>query len=112
MYWTLNQAEILHRSWNGGKLELEFDTVTPNFQHIEIVLDRKDVRKHPSSIFRWAIHEGENTLVVRPVNRLGVVGIESTVSLSVSSGSASTSGSVAIPSIDRASISRTGEDGP
>ena len=84
MYWTLNQAEVRFRSWKDGVLELEFDTVTPNFLHFKVLLDGKDSRLHESSVFRWDVHEGENTLVVRPVNRFGVVGIESSVSLSVS----------------------------
>ena len=82
-YWTLNQAEIHYRSWKGEGLELVFDTVTPNFDFYEIVVDGKEVQRNESSRFFWRLHKGENTLVVRPVNKFGVVGVESTVTLGV-----------------------------
>lgn len=80
-YWTLNQAELYVRSWDGDSLELAIDTVTPNFQVFEIVLDGQEARKHPSSFFRWPLHPGKNTLTVRPINQMGVEGIESKAEL-------------------------------
>jgi hypothetical protein len=83
LYWTLNQAEILFRGWIENDLELEFGTVTPNFQCFEIMIDGAEPIRHASSQYRWRLHEGSNTLAVRPKNKFGVKGIESAVELSV-----------------------------
>ena len=84
MYWTLNQAEVHVRDWVENDLELEFETVTPNFQCFEVVVDGRELSRQDSSRYQWPLHEGTNTLVVRPVNKFGTVGIESTIALQVS----------------------------
>ena len=83
LYWTLNQAELHVRGWLEDDLDLEVATVTPNFQCFEVVIDGGERSRLESSQFRWRIHDGSNTLTIRPVNRFGVVGMESRVALSI-----------------------------
>ncbi len=83
LYWTLNGVHIRCRPSPGRSLTLLFDTVTPNFKCFECVVDGVAVES-PSASFRWDLHDGTNTLRVRPVNRFGVKGIESAIDLVVS----------------------------
>jgi hypothetical protein len=83
-YWTLNQAEILARRRIDEVLDLAFDTVTPNFECFEILVDGRVRSRTGAPTFRWRLHEGENTLAVRTVNRFGVPGIESSLKLTLS----------------------------
>jgi hypothetical protein len=79
--WTLNQTEIwAARPAGADGLRLAFKTVTPNFEHFEIVTDGGRVVSR-SLVFAWQLHPGENTLTVRSVNKFGVGGIPSTARL-------------------------------
>ena len=83
-YWTLNQTEVWVQRRAGDVLELAFDTVTPNFDYFDVVVDGHiPIRLH-SPTYQWPLHAGANTLTVRAVNLFGVRGIESAVKLSVS----------------------------
>jgi hypothetical protein len=77
--WTLNETEIWARPPSSNHaLALGFRTVTPNFDHFEIVQDdRRTVTK--SAMFMWQLHDGVNKLQVRSVNAFGVGGIPSTI---------------------------------
>jgi hypothetical protein len=74
--WTLNQAHIVARSPQTRRLELGFETVTPNFDHFELVLNGR-VKIIRGSLLSWELSDGVNTLSVVPVNQAGVRGIRS-----------------------------------
>jgi hypothetical protein len=83
-YWTLNQAAIRTAPRPGRALALAFDTVTPNFNWFEVVVDGGAPCQSAAPSFEWRLHEGMNTLVVRAVNHFGVRGAPSVVRLSLS----------------------------
>ena len=85
LYWTLNQTEILVWDKHPGAnaLHLAFDTVTPNFDFFEVVIDGTRRIRSSSSALEWKLHEGSNTLSVCAVNKFGVRGITSSVELQV-----------------------------
>jgi hypothetical protein len=79
--WSLNETEILAgRTPSDSALSLGFRTVTPNFDHFEIVQDTSPLVTK-SATFTWQLHSGTNTLEVRSVNANGIRGIPSTVSV-------------------------------
>jgi hypothetical protein len=80
-YWTQNQAEIHTAPVKDGTVPLSFDTMTPNFAHFEVVVDGKVQDPVADGRFTWRLHDGENSLIVRPVNAFGVRGIASTLRL-------------------------------
>ena len=84
LYWTLNQAEVWAR-WQeqGQTLGLSFRTVTPNFAYFEVSIDGDAPLRVEGSRYEWRLHEGDNSLSVRAVNRFGVAGPPSLVRLSV-----------------------------
>ena len=72
--WTLNQVELLIKPPTDRRVDVLLETVTPNFDHFEIVVNGVPIT-HRSSTFRWELQEGANTIAVRPVNRWNVKGI-------------------------------------
>ncbi len=84
-YWTLNQVEIhakkRSQQTTHGVLSLLFRTVTPNFDAFEIIVDDGDPIVRTTPEHDWNLHEGENSLTVRPINKAGVSGIPSKVVL-------------------------------
>jgi hypothetical protein len=82
LYWTLNQCELrVDPGSEDGTLKLAFRTITPNFAHFEISVDCEQPRESAEAKFEWRLHEGRNILSVRPVNTLGVRGVESRVDI-------------------------------
>lgn len=83
--WTLNQAEIYvakrASTTDEMTLEVAFRTMTPNFSHFEVLVDQGPAVEQQGSRFEWPLQPGENVLQVRPVNRFGVKGITSSVTL-------------------------------
>ena len=80
LYWPLNQCELrVDPSSEERALKLALRTVTPNFDHFEIVVDSEQPSRIAGATFEWRLHKGRNTLSVRPVNTLGVRGVESRV---------------------------------
>jgi hypothetical protein len=83
-YWTLNQTEVLaDRGFDGG-LKLAFDTVTPNFDHFE-VLANGSLTTQSTTAFTWRLRDGVNDLTVRSVNKFGLKGIDSRLRVSARS---------------------------
>lgn len=56
------------------------ETVTPWFSHFEAKFDGRSWRKTALPC-RWTLHEGDNTLSVRPVNAFGRKGSESAITV-------------------------------
>jgi hypothetical protein len=81
LYWTLNQTEVRARApARDDVLELALSTVTPNFDHFEVVVDGGPPQASAGRI-EWRLHAGVNTLAVRSVNQAGVRGIESSAAV-------------------------------
>jgi hypothetical protein len=86
-YWTLNQTEIwVRKSSPPGCLDLVFKTITPNFDHFEIHVDGTETRQSSDDSFEWPLHDGDNSISVRSVNRFGVRGMVSTIQLARAGG--------------------------
>ena len=107
LYWTLNQAQLhLQRGADAADLLVQATTVTPNFKIFSVRIDGGDwvdrdaqfVWRHlyedhdrrfsdalpheaveRSGEFVWRLHEGKNTLEVKPVNAFDIEGITSRV---------------------------------
>ena len=71
-YFPVGQAHMTVNS-EGGKLAVEFKTLTPNFKEFQIQLDDNPWKKSKER-FVWPLHSGANRLHARTVNEFGVVG--------------------------------------
>ncbi len=78
-HWDLNQTEI-HLSLSGEKatLNVQLDTVTPNFARFLVRIDDGEWLEKPAA-FPWCLHSGANSLEARSVNKFGWEGIVSSV---------------------------------
>ncbi len=75
VFWTLNQAYIHLYDQGDGRLKVQLETHTPNFEGFELSLDNGEWQ--PSeAVFSWDVHEGQNFLRTRSVNKFGVRGPE------------------------------------
>ncbi|MEM3027459.1 MAG: transglutaminase-like domain-containing protein [Candidatus Bathyarchaeia archaeon] len=81
--WTLNQAELHLQYAEPGKLKIQIDTVTPNFDKFLVKVDEEEWVEMPSC-FLWNLRKGINTLQAKPVNKFGLEGIVSKISLEYS----------------------------
>ena len=80
-YPTLNRTRIyLQATDTPGALRVDLETVTPNFDHYLIQVDG-GAWEAGQAPFDWVLHEGENTLSVKSVNRFGREGVASGVIL-------------------------------
>ncbi len=78
-YWTLNQARIfLVTGDHKEKLNVILDTETPNFEKFQVRIDGKEWRDSPSD-FIWKLHNGDNTIEAKPVNKFQKDGIISKI---------------------------------
>ena len=81
MYWTINQVQVfLHESDTPGVVTVILDTVTPNIDKLMLRLDGGEWKETPAS-FSWTLKNGVNKLEVKPVNRWGLDGITSEVTV-------------------------------
>jgi hypothetical protein len=81
MWPDLNKTRIHALSSLGNdRLFLHFETYTPNFSHFEVSADGTEWRK-ASERYTWFLRSGKNTLQVRAVNKSGVKGKPSSVTL-------------------------------
>lgn len=80
-YPTLNRTRIYLQVTDApGTLQVDLETVTPNFDHYLVQVDGGawEARQAP---FDWVLQDGENTLSVKSVNRFGRKGVASRVVL-------------------------------
>jgi len=81
MYWTINQVEVfLSRTGSAGELKVQLDTVTPNLDRLLLRIDGGEWRDTPPE-FVWKLKEGDNRLEVKPVNKWGLEGITSEITV-------------------------------
>jgi len=86
LYWPLNHVHIslLGCQLSADKviMKLRFNTVTPNFDRFEIKLDKaKAVYYNYNSTFEWELSKGANTFSAASVNRFGLKGRASIISI-------------------------------
>jgi len=80
-YFPINQAAMTLRPATGAELSVKLDTFTPNFSRYEHRIDAGAwTRGKPPA---WRLHAGANTLEVVAVNKFGVRGTTSEVTLNV-----------------------------
>jgi hypothetical protein len=75
IFWTLNQAFIHLYDAGNGNLQVQLETVTPNFRTFQVSLDKGEWR-NSGSVFDWTLHEGQNFLQARSINKFGMAGPE------------------------------------
>lgn len=75
VFWTLNQAFIHLYDEGNSTLKVQLETHTPNFESFEVSLDNGDWQATEPILF-WELHDGQNYLKARSVNKFGVIGPE------------------------------------
>jgi hypothetical protein len=81
MYWTINQAQVfLSQTGNPGELKVKLDTVTPNLDKIMLRTDGGEWKETPQE-FILKLKNGNNRIEVKPVNKWGLDGITSEVTI-------------------------------
>lgn len=76
--WSLNWTRIhLARTAKADELQVDLETLTPNFARFEMLADGK--WKPTPARFTWPVKPGENALRVRSVNQFGRPGIDASV---------------------------------
>lgn len=79
LYFPINQAALTLVP-DAQNLKVTIRTLTPNFDRFQVRIDGKEWADS-KDMFTWALHEGENRLEARSVNKLGVEGPVSSVVL-------------------------------
>lgn len=81
MYWTLNQVWMqLWKTEKPGELLVLFDTVTPNLDKILVRIDGGEWK--PATVETiWPLQSGVNRIEAKPVNKWGLDGITSEVTV-------------------------------
>lgn len=83
-YWTLNRTTIKSKPLNNkflSKLDLFFDTYTPNFDYFIVEVDKKEKKIINTPYYKWPIHSGANQISVVSVNKFGVIGVPSHITI-------------------------------
>ncbi len=87
LYWTLNRAEIKLKCLGKDNshilpyLEVKLDTNTPNLKGFLVSIDEKEWEYKPA-VFNWKLKKGDNTIKVKVVNKFGLEGPNSRVTVS------------------------------
>ena len=67
-YWGVNQTRLyLQAKGRSDTLQVDLETVTPNFSHYLVKIDDRAWEERMSPL-EWPLHQGENILAVRSVN--------------------------------------------
>ncbi len=82
IFWTMNQAFIHLYDTGDSNLRVQLETVTPNFSSFQVSLDNGEWTDS-GAVLGWELHEGQNFLKARAVNKFGIVGPEHKVVLLV-----------------------------
>ena len=75
VFWTLNQACIHLYDEGNLSLKVQLETHTPNFERFEVSVDNGDWQAS-DPILTWELHEGQNYLKARSINKFSVIGPE------------------------------------
>lgn len=81
MYWTINQVQMFFSETDkAGEIRVQFDTVTPNLDKIMVRVDGGDW-KPAAAEMAWTLKNGTNRIEAKPVNKWGLDGITSEVTV-------------------------------
>ena len=73
-YWSVNQTRLYLQSGSApDTLQVDLETVTPNFSHFLVQVDEGEWEKQQAPL-QWQLHPGENKLAVRSENVFGKQG--------------------------------------
>ena len=73
-YWSVNQTRLyLQAGREPDSLQVDLETVTPNFSHFLVQLD-DGAWESSEAPLQWQLHAGENQLAVRSANVSGKQG--------------------------------------
>ena len=73
-YWSVNQTRMYPEAdTQAGTLEVQLETVTPNFSHFLVQRD-SGLWEETQAPLSWQLHAGDNHLAVRSVNAFGRAG--------------------------------------
>ncbi len=75
IFWTLNQAHIHLYDQGTDELRVQLETHCPNFSGFEVSIDKGEWEP-ADPLFSWSLHEGQNFLKARSLNKFGVRGKE------------------------------------
>jgi hypothetical protein len=75
VFWTLNQACIHLYDNENSTLKVQLETHTPNFDRFEVSVDNGDWQASGAEL-SWELHDGQNYLKARSVNKFGIIGPE------------------------------------
>ncbi|MEN8227012.1 MAG: hypothetical protein ABFS38_02575 [Bacteroidota bacterium] len=73
IFWTLNQAFIHLYDQGSSDFKVQLETHTPNFKSFEVSIDHGEWQTS-DPVFSWDLHDGQNHLKARSVNKFGVAG--------------------------------------
>lgn len=82
VFWTLNQAYIHLYDEGSSSLRVQLETHTPNFERFEVSVDKGDWQVS-DPLLTWELHDGQNHLKARSVNKFGVIGPEHKIILNI-----------------------------
>ncbi len=82
VFWTLNQACIHLYDKGNSTLKVQLETHTPNFDRFEVSVDNGDWQAS-DPVLSWELHDGQNYLKARSVNKFGVTGPEHKIILTL-----------------------------
>jgi len=86
LYWTLNRVEIKLKCLGKDNshilpyLKVELDTNTANLKGFLVSIDEKEWEYKPA-VFTWKLKKGDNTIKVKVVNKFGLKGPTSRVTV-------------------------------
>lgn len=83
MYWDINRVHMNFIALSHGAILVQFDTVTPNFNHFSVSVNDSFPYAVESCFFEWKLKQGDNSIAISPVNSLGQSGIESNICVSI-----------------------------
>ncbi|MDD4979760.1 MAG: transglutaminase-like domain-containing protein [Candidatus Omnitrophica bacterium] len=83
IYFPLNVTTIGLERTKGGNFgfNIFLNTFTPNFSHYIVSVDEKQKETTESNSIGWVLHKGKNAFKVTSVNKFGVKGVNSFISL-------------------------------
>ncbi len=73
IFWTLNQAYIHLYDQGSSLLKVQLETHTPNFERFEVAFDNGEWQSS-DPVLAWELHNGQNFLKARSINKFGVAG--------------------------------------
>jgi hypothetical protein len=81
LYWSVNQCFLQPYYLGNDKVRVVVSHTMPNIDRIEYRFDTDTAWERTPETISWKLHAGENSLYVRAVNKHGIAGHESTMTV-------------------------------